>query len=319
VVQIVLSVVAIIVLAALALILFQIVRTRAIAAEAERLVPVAGQFVEVDGNRIHYVDRGQGRPILFIHGLGAQLHQFFGPLFPELDGFRLVAIDRPGSGYSVRAKGSSGRPTEQARVIAGLIDALKLEKPLVVGHSLGGAVALALALNHPDRVAGLALLSPHVRHRTEVAPEFAPLHIPSPLRRWAVSHTVAVPTAKKYADATLAYVFDPQSPPADYMTKGGGSLGLRPAHFYGSSTDVTDISGDYPALEQRYGEIKLPIGILFGTADKVLDYRANGLDMVGKIPGLDLELLEGVGHMPQFAEPKRTADFIRRMAAKAFG
>jgi pimeloyl-ACP methyl ester carboxylesterase len=114
-------------------------------------------------------------------------------------------------------------------------------------------------------------------------------------------------------------VFGPQLPPADYMTKGGGWLGLRPAHFYGSSTDVTDIAGDYPALEQRYGEIKAPVGILFGTADKVLDYRTNGLEMVGKIPGLELELLEGVGHMPQFAEPKRTADFIRRMAAKAFG
>jgi pimeloyl-ACP methyl ester carboxylesterase len=127
-----------------------------------------------------------------------------------------------------------------------------------------------------------------------------------------------VPAAKKMADATLAYVFAPQAPPADYMTKGGGSLGLRPSHFYGSSTDVTDISGDYPALEKRYGDIAVPVGILFGTADKVLDHQANGVEMVEKIPGLELELLDGVGHMPQFADPERTAAFIRRMATKAF-
>ena len=85
--------------------------TRKIAAEAERLVPACGQFVDIDGNRIHYVERGEGRPILFVHGLGAQLHQFRHPLFDRLDGFRLIAFDRPGSGYSTRARGSTARLT----------------------------------------------------------------------------------------------------------------------------------------------------------------------------------------------------------------
>lgn len=307
-----------IILAALAVAAVQIYRTQRIAAEAERAVPPAGRFVDVSGNRIHYVEKGEGRPILFIHGLGAQLHQFRAPLFGRLDGFRLIAIDRPGSGYSVRAHGASARLSEQARVVRGFIEKLGLERPLVVGHSLGGAVSLTLAVEHPGVVSGLALLSPHTRHSKKVAPEFAPLYIRSPLKRWLVSQTVAVPASQKFAAQTLAYVFGPQEPPADYMTEGGGWLGLRPSHFYGASTDIVDLIDDDTDIEGRYGEIGVPVGILYGTADRVLDHRRHGADMVGAIAHLDLELAEGVGHMPQFADPGRTAAFIRRIAARAF-
>lgn len=307
-----------IVAAALLAAAVQVWRTQRIAAEAERTVPPAGRFVDVDGNRIHYVEKGEGRPILFIHGLGAQLHQFRAPLFGRLEGFRLIAIDRPGSGYSVRAPGASGRLSEQARVVRGFIEALGLERPLVVGHSLGGAVALALAIEHPEAVSGLALLSPHTHHTRKVSPEFAPLYIRSPLKRWLVAQTVAVPASQKLAAQTLAYVFGPQEAPDDYMTEGGGQLGLRPSHFFGASTDIVDLIDDDTPVESRYGEIGVPVGILFGTADRVLDHRVHGTEMVDRIPGLDLELAEGVGHMPQFAEPERTAAFIRRIAARAF-
>src|SRR5439155_4541110 len=74
-----------------------------IAAKAERLVPPVGKFIEIDGNRIHYVDQGEGRPIVFVHGLGAQLHHFRHTLFGRFGpGYRLIALDRPGSGYSGR-------------------------------------------------------------------------------------------------------------------------------------------------------------------------------------------------------------------------
>ncbi|MBE0692563.1 MAG: alpha/beta hydrolase, partial [Aquamicrobium sp.] len=94
--------------------------TRRIARDAEHAVPPRGRFVTVEGCDIHYVERGEGRPILMIHGLGGTLHHMRRPLMEEF-----------GDGY---------------RLIAGFIDALGLEKPLLVGHSLGGAVALATAL-----------------------------------------------------------------------------------------------------------------------------------------------------------------------------
>ena len=75
-----------------------VLATRRIAADAERMVPASGKFVAVDGNLVHYVEAGEGPPILFVHGLGGQLHHFRHTLFDELDCYRLVALDRPGFG-----------------------------------------------------------------------------------------------------------------------------------------------------------------------------------------------------------------------------
>lgn len=297
---------------------FTMFRTRRIASLAQKLVPPSGKFVAIDGNRIHYMEQGEGRPILFIHGLGAQLHQFRSTLFDKLDGYRLVAMDRPGSGYSERAAGATGGLSEQALVVRHFIEALGLEKPLVVGHSLGGAVSLTLAIEHPNAISGLALLAPYTYHSGAIAPEFAALYIPSSLKRRLIAETVAIPAARKYADQTLAFVFGPQPAPADYMTEGGGWAGLRPSHFYGTSTDIVAIGDDYPRLQKRFGEIKVPVGILFGTADRVLDYQKHGVEMVGRIPDLDLELADGIGHMPQFSATEQTAAFIKRMAERAF-
>ncbi|TJV45161.1 MAG: alpha/beta fold hydrolase [Mesorhizobium sp.] len=290
-----------------------------IAAKAERLVPPVGKFIEIDGNRIHYVDVGDGQPIVFLHGLGAQLHHFRHTLFAHFGpGYRLIALDRPGSGYSVRARGATGRLPEQAELVRRFIETLGLEKPLVVGHSLGGAIALTLAVEHPEALSGIALLAPLTHMQAGMREKSGLLNIPSPLRRWIMAYTVAIPTSLRYARPTMEFIFAPQAFPADYMVDGGGWLGLRPAHFQATSADVVAIERDLGRIEQRYGEIAMPAGILFGTADRVIDIGIHGEPMQGKIEGLDFEPVDGVGHMPQFVEPERVAAFIQRMAAHAF-
>ena len=286
---------------------------------AESLVPPPGRFLTLDGGRIHYVERGAGPPILFLHGLGGTQFHFSHPLFDALAAdFRLVAVDRPGSGYSTRAADAAAGPLAQAGFVARFIEAAGLERPLLVGHSLGGAIALATALEHPRAVSGLALLAPLTRKVSDIPPAFRPLYI---RRRWLrrlIAETIAVPAAARTAETTLDFVFGPQSPPEDYAVAGGALSGLRPSHFYASASDYVAVGADMASIEARYGEIALPVGILFGTADRVLDHRRHGLGMREAVPGLELELLEGVGHMPQYAETDRVAAFIRRMAARAF-
>jgi len=312
--------IAIAILAVLAAaILYFVVATGRLAREAERQVPGTGRYVEVDGNRIHYRDYGSGRPIVLIHGLGGTMLHFPPALLDRLkDDYRLIVLDRPGSGYSMRKDADNGRLPQQADDIAGLIDALKLEKPLLVGHSLGGMIALTVALNHADRISGLALLSP-LTHAVGEAPQFAGLKIPSRTLRRIISQTIAVPLSARSADATMAFIFAPQKTPADYMVAGGGWLGLRPSHFYATSTDFTAVELDIDKLSPRYGEIRLPVGILSGDKDQVLDYAQQTLPMKDEIAGIDIEILPGVGHMPQFVEPAKVAAFIRRMAGRAFG
>ncbi|TIW95535.1 MAG: alpha/beta fold hydrolase [Mesorhizobium sp.] len=290
-----------------------------IAAKAERLVPPVGKFIEIDGNRIHYVDRGEGRPIVFVHGLGAQLHHFRHTLFGQFGpGYRLIALDRPGAGYSMRASGATGRLPEQAEIVRRFIEALGLERPLVVGHSLGGAIALALAVEHPEAISGIALLSPLTHIEAGAREKLGALFLPSRLWRRIMSYTLAVPTSLRYARPTMEYIFAPQMLPSDYMIAGGGWLGLRPAHFYAMSCDVVAIERDLGRIGSRYGEIAMPVGILFGEADRVTSFHTQGAPMTSRIEGLDFESVEGMGHMPQFVAPERIAAFIERIASRAF-
>src|SRR5246127_2958729 len=144
------------------------------ARRVEKALPPRGQFIEVAGARIHYLDKGTGPPIVIIHGLGGQMGNFTYALLERLtDEFRVILMDRPGSGYSRRAPGATGRMTGQASIVGEFIRKLGLERPLLVGHSLGGAIALGVALDHRETGKGMALLSP----LTDV-----PKQVPAPFR-----------------------------------------------------------------------------------------------------------------------------------------
>ncbi|WP_217578702.1 alpha/beta fold hydrolase [Mesorhizobium sp. GbtcB19] len=307
-------------LAAAALVLLALMLTTwRIAAKAERLVPACGKFVQIDGNRIHYVEEGEGRPIVFVHGLGAQLHHFRHTLFGRFGaGYRLIALDRPGSGYSVRASSATGRLPEQADIVRRFIEELRLERPLIVGHSLGGAVALALATEHPAAISGIALLSPLTHLEARARQGFDLLYVPSRLLRHLLAHTIAIPLSLRYAQPTMRFIFAPQTVPADYMIAGGGWLGLRPSHYFATSTDIVAVEQDLARIEQRYGEMAMPAGILFGSADRVIGEAVHGEPMLDRIQGLDFERIEGLGHMPQFVEAERVVAFIQRIAERAF-
>jgi pimeloyl-ACP methyl ester carboxylesterase len=285
--------------------------------KVETAVPPRGRFLELDGCRIHYVDEGAGPPLFLIHGLGGQLGNFTYALIGRLaNEFRVIAVDRPGSGYSTRPAGADPRLRAQAEIIAKLIKTLNLGRPLVVGHSLGGAITLALGLDHPECASGLALIAP-VTQLVATPPEpFRGLDIKSPLLRWIVAWTLATPLGIRKGDQILKQVFAPDKAPADFVTLGGGALGLRPQSFCATSADLEAVNDGFDAMIRRYPTLSLPVGILFGKGDNLLDYRVHGQATKDQIPGLDLELMEG-GHMLPVTAPDAVADFIRRRMAGA--
>jgi pimeloyl-ACP methyl ester carboxylesterase len=287
------------------------------ARKVEAALPPRGRFMEIDGERIHYVDTGgTGPAVVMIHGLGGNLLHFDYALAGCLAGeFRLILVDRPGSGYSSRAAGADATLTAQAAAIARLIGALGLKRPLVVGHSLGGAVSLALALDHPDCVGGLALVAPLTQTQEEVSPVFRRLAIHSSLIRNLVAWTLATPAGIRRGPATLKEVFAPETVAPDFPRRAGGLLSLRPKAFYAASSDFVAVNDVLPAYAKRYSSLSLPFGILFGKGDRVLDYRRQGEAMRASCPALDLELIDG-GHMLPMTAPDRCAALIRRIAAR---
>ncbi|MBV8671014.1 MAG: alpha/beta fold hydrolase, partial [Candidatus Eremiobacteraeota bacterium] len=131
------------------------------ARRAERKHPPTGSFIEVDGVRLHYSDRGKGSPVLLIHGnavTGADWNTS-GVADLLLQNHRVIIFDRPGFGYSERPRGHLWTAAQQAELLHKALQQLGVERPVVVGHSWGTIVALALAERHQADVAGLVLLS----------------------------------------------------------------------------------------------------------------------------------------------------------------
>ena len=295
------------------LIQFSVVAARRI----EKAVPPQGGFLDLDGERLHVLDKGVGPPVVMIHGLSGQMGNFTHSLVDRLcKDFRVVAFDRPGSGYSTRSTKSPAGVRAQAETLAKAIGALKLDRPVVVGHSFGGAVALMLALDHPDCVGALALISPATH---PVLPTvFRVLAIRSPLLRRLFAWTLATPGGLLARTWAAKKVFAPEAPPVDFATRGGGLLALRPGDIYATSLDMMTVlahSDDAENMIPRYATLRPPVGILFGRGDQVLDWRAQGETMKRTIPSLDLEIVDG-GHMLPVTQPEVSAAFIRRMAAR---
>jgi pimeloyl-ACP methyl ester carboxylesterase len=246
--------------------------------------------------------------------LSAQLRSFAQPMVDDLaKDYRVIRIDRPGSGYSPALPGGSQRLADQADAVAALIDVLGLEEPVLVGHSLGGALALQLAILHPEKVGSLALIAPATQP-VEVVPEvFRGLLVPLPLAR-LVSRTIAVPLGLATRDAVLRQVFAPEPVPADFATAGGGALALRPSNIEAATADLQLAQKDAGAMVGRLGDVGLPVALLYGRDDNILDYRLHGEKTASTIPGARLTLVEG-GHMLPFTQPLQTAAWVRSVLA----
>ena len=139
-----------------------------------------------------------------------------------------------------------------------------------------------------------------------------------PLLRKAIAWTVATPLGIRRGPAMLKEVFAPETPPGDFPMRGGGLLGLRPTAFYNTSTDLVAINDTLPGYMARYKSLAIPMAMLYGRGDHLLDFRAQGEAMKIVCPALDLELMEG-GHMLPITQPDRCVALVRRVAERQPG
>jgi pimeloyl-ACP methyl ester carboxylesterase len=310
------SMVAVIVVAALA---FLALATQAGVLFAERAHPAQGSMIEVAGAALHIVDIGPrnavGPPIVMLHGASSNLEVMRQPVGQRLaENHRVILIDRPGHGWSTRANLQDSTPEIQGRMIDAALAKLGVGRAIFVVHSWAGALGLRMALDYPQRTAGLMMLAPVAYpwpggvgqyNRLATLPVIGPL----------LAYTITLPLGTFVAESGARGVFLPQTMPDGFIENTATSLLLRPREFLANAWDLVTLKAAVAEQAPRYAEIKAPITILSGDVDKTVSTSIHSRPLAGTAPNARLIVLTGVGHMVQNAAPDLVIAEIEAMIA----
>ena len=306
----------------------EIASRREAAAVAEH--PPEGRFVEVGGTRVHYVRRGSGPELVLIHGASGNLRDFTHRFLDRAArDYTVTAFDRPGLGYTGRIPGVPDGPAateaetifQQAELLRDAAAALGIERPVVLGHSYGGAVALAWAvtdLGEPSAAAASALVVlSGVSHPWPggVGPLYSVNASP-------IGGAVLVPLLTAYApqgsvEAAIGRAFAPQEAPEGYVDHLGARLTLRRDTFRANARQVSALRPQVVAMAPLYPDLAIPLEVVHGTADEVVYFDVHAVPLSREAPGAKLTALRGVGHMPHHVDPEAVMDAVDRAARRA--
>ncbi len=296
------------VLAAMALV------NNALARRTEQAHPPQGQFLTVDGVRLHYTDQGQGSPVVLIHGNVVRGDDWeisgVAPLLRR--GHRVIIFDRPGFGHSERPHGRMWTAQEQADVLRAALRHLRVERPVIVGHSWGTLGALALAERHPAEIGGLVLLSGY--YFWTVRPDVLPPILGAlPVLGDVLSHTIA-PLAGWLQMPLLQWaMFSPLRVPERFRRRYSTAMALRPSQLRATSMDGALMIPGAVALRDRYQTLTMPVFIMAGAGDRVV-FKRMAERLAAAVPGSTLRIVAGVGHMLHHAVPDQVVEAIETVA-----
>lgn len=281
--------------------------------------PPEGQFVDLPTGRIHVVERGQPKgtapDLVLIHGSNGSTRDMSFALAPALkDRYRVLMFDRPGLGYSEPLQKAS--ISAQAHALQQAAAALGAERPLVLGQSYGGAVALAWAVRHPENIAGLITVSsPSHPWDTPLDPLYRLTS--NPIGAQMVVPLLTAFVSEAYARKSLAPVYAPQSVPEGYAEHFGLGMSLRRSSWRSNARQRADLLGEIRELQPHYRDLNLPIEIVHGTADVTVGLHIHAAKLVQEAANATLTPLENVGHMPHQTHPQDVAAAVDRAAQRA--
>ena len=286
----------------------------------ERAHPAEGRMVQVSGATLHIVDIGPrdaaGPPVVMLHGASANLEVMRQPVGAGLaKTHRVILIDRPGHGWSTRVRLEDSTPEIQGRMIDEALAKLGVGEAVFVVHSWAGALGLRMALDYPQRVAGLVMLAPVAYpwpggvgryNRIVSMPMIGPL----------LAYTITLPLGTLVAGPGARGVFLPQAMPAGFLENTATALLLRPREFLANARDLVTLKAAVAEQAPRYAEIKAPITIIAGdTTDKTVSTNIHSRPLASTAPNAKLIVLPDVGHMVQYAVPDLVISEIEAMTA----
>lgn len=282
----------------------------------QRAFPPQGRMIDVDGATLHVVDigpRDASLPIVMLHGASSNLEAMRRPLGDLLArDHRVILIDRPGHGWSTRARRQDSTPQIQALMIAEALGELGIDRAVFVVHSWSGALGARLALDHASRVAGLVMLAP-VTHPWRGGVGRYNEIIATPVIGPLLAYTITLPLGYFVAESGARDVFLPQTMPDGFVQDSATPLLLRPREFIANAYDLVTLKASVAEQAPRYGEIRVPVTIIAGEPDKTVKTDTHARPFAATVPSAKLIVLPDLGHMVQNAVPDLVKTEIETM------
>jgi pimeloyl-ACP methyl ester carboxylesterase len=272
---------------------------RQLAQKAQRDNPPKGQFIEVDGVRLHYVERGTGRSLVLFHGNGSMIQDFESSGLIDLaaKNYRVIVFDRPGFGHSSRPRNVVWTPEAQAELFANALERLNVRQAIVLGHSWGASVAVALARKHPALVEALVLASGYYfpTARADVLALSAPA---VPGLGDIVSYTISPIVSRLMWPALLRKLFGPRSVPEKFAGF-PKEMAVRPSQVRASAAETALMIPSAFSSAKTYGELAMPTIIIAGEDDRLIDIDAQSARLHDEVKQSKMHRIAGAGHMVQ--------------------
>ena len=270
----------------------------------------SGKLTPVEGGVIHWQKQGNGPALILIHGLLGNSNNFNELAKTLAPRYTVYSIDRPGSGFSSRYKGTPANFEQQSKMILEWMEKVGIEKASIAGHSMGGGIALRMAIDAPEKIKSVSLLCPLTTPLKGGAGPLSVLYIPNEWLRSSVAKTIASPLRARLGRKQVAQIFHPEPVPASFSTAGGGLLALHSRSFYEGSRDTVSAQGSLHRQQARYGEIQCPVGVLYGEKDTILKPDEHIAAVTKAIDSAVHEIIANTGHMIPVTQVQACADFI---------
>ena len=292
------------------------VMNRKLAKKAEDENPPQGRFITVEGVRLHYIERGSGPVLVLLHGNGSMIQDFLssGLLDEAALSHRVIVFDRPGFGHSDRPRRRLWTPDAQAKLIHDALMKLGVGQATVFGHSWGASVAVALGLRYPRAVKALILASGYYYPTARV--DVWLLSGPAiPVLGDVLRYTLVPLIARLAWPLIMRKIFGPAVEPPSFARDFPAEMALRPSQIRASAEESALMVPNALRQQKRYSELEMPVTIIAGAHDRVIDTQRQSGRLHAEIRQSILYSIPGAGHMVHHAADPRVLTAIAEARA----
>jgi pimeloyl-ACP methyl ester carboxylesterase len=265
--------------------------------------PPIGEFLDVDGVRLHFIMRGNpdAPPLVMFHGNGTVLQDFTisGMVDAAAEKFRVICFDRPGFGHSSRPRTFIWSPERQAELFCAALTRLGIQRTLVLGHSWGTLVALAMAASRDGkRVKGLVLVSGYYFPTWRFDVWFASIAA-IPVIGDALRYTISPISSWLGLPLFAKKAFAPKSVPEIVKKEYPRLMLIRPRQLRAVAEDSAFMLPSAATLTMSYRRLKCPTAIIAGRDDKIVDSE-QALRLQKAMPHASVTIVPDAGHMVHY-------------------